>query len=61
MNTVYLLYGVRTYFDYGNVDHDYFTLLAIYDSKEKVNKARIDWANESELYDDYIVQDWRVQ
>lgn len=60
MNTVYLLYGVRTYFVYGNTNHD-FTLLAIYDSKEKVNEARIDWESESELYDDYIVQDWQVQ
>lgn len=38
-----------------------FTLLAIYDSREKAETAKVDWESESDMYDEYEIMNWKVQ
>lgn len=60
MNKVYLLYGIRSFFDGDYAEPD-FTLLAIYDSREKAETAKVDWESESDLYDEYEIMNCEVQ
>lgn len=60
MNKVYLLYGIRSFLD-ENYDEPDFTLLAIYDSREKAEAAKVDWESYNGRYDEYKIMNWKVQ
>lgn len=60
MKKVYLLYGIRSFFDGGYSEPD-FTLLAIYDSGEKAKAAKVDWESESDMYDEYEIIPCKMQ